>query len=213
MDRGLWSPCEPCEPVGGKWICSAASSSRSLSVARTPTGACVALRTETPQQLDEAKRISQIVRRQGGRADALIEVLHQVQELKGFLPPSALHQVARELRLPLSRVQGVASFYHLFRLEPPTRHRCAVCLGTACYVNGGADLARELEARLGVRLDDPAGNGVWALQHVSCMGACGQAPVLLADGVMVTRLAVDDPLRLSHQLDLAGLPTVSGGVS
>ncbi len=173
----------------------------------------MALRTDTPQQLDEAKRISHIVRRQGGRGDALIEVLHQVQELKGFLPPSALHQVARELRLPLSRVQGVASFYHLFRLEPPTRHRCAVCLGTACYVNGGADLARELEARLGVRLDDPAGNGVWALQHVSCMGACGQAPVLVADGVMVTRLAVDQPARLAHQLDQAGLPVAPGGAS
>jgi NADH:ubiquinone oxidoreductase subunit E len=151
------------------------------------------------------------VRRQGGGADALIEVLHQVQELHGFLPPAALEQVARELRLPLSRVQGVASFYHLFRLRPPTAHRCAVCLGTACYVNGGSDLARELEERLGVRLDDPAGNGLWALQHVSCLGACGQAPVLVVDGVMVTRLAVQDPLRLSHQLDQAGLPSFADG--
>ncbi|MFN9629175.1 MAG: NAD(P)H-dependent oxidoreductase subunit E [Cyanobacteriota bacterium] len=159
--------------------------------------------------LDEAKRITQIARRLGGRADALIEVLHQVQELHGYLPPSALAQVARELRLPLSRVRGVASFYHLFRLEPPTAHRCAVCLGTACYVNGGGDLAREVEARLGVRLDDPAGNGLWALQHVSCLGACGQAPVLVVDGVMHTRLAVDDPANLSRQLDRAGLPRIS----
>lgn len=167
----------------------------------------------TPQGaggLDGGKRITQIVRRQGGRADALIEVLHQVQELHGFLPPAALDQVARELRLPLSRVRGVASFYHLFLLEPPTAHRCAVCLGTACYVNGGADLARQLEARLGVRLDDPAGNGLWALQHVSCVGACGQAPVLVVDGAMHTRLPVDDPARLSHQLDQAGLPAATG---
>ncbi len=182
-------------------------------MARTLAGACLALRTEPPQPLNEAKRISHIVRRQGGRADALIEVLHQVQEWKGFLPPGALHQIARELRLPLSRVQGVASFYHLFRLEPPTPHRCAVCLGTACFVNGGADLARELEARLGVRLDDPAGNGVWALQRVSCMGACGQAPVLVVDGLMVNRLAVEEPARLAHQLDQAGLPVAAGGVS
>lgn len=159
-----------------------------------------------PPQLDERRRITQIVRRQGGRADALIEVLHQVQELQGFLPATALQQVAKELQLPLSRVQGVASFYHLFRLDPPTAHRCAVCLGTACYVNGGADLARELEARLGVRLDDPAGNGLWALEHVSCLGACGQAPVLVVDGAMVTRLLVEDPARLAQQLDQAGLP-------
>jgi NADH:ubiquinone oxidoreductase subunit E len=161
--------------------------------------------------LDPTKRISQIVRRQGGRPDALIEVLHEVQELLGFLPPAALHQVARELRLPLSRVQGVASFYHLFRLRPPTPHGCAVCLGTACYVNGGSDLARELEERLGVQLDDPAGNGQWALRHVSCLGACGQAPVLVVDGVMATRLAVHDPARLSRQLDQAGVPAFAEG--
>ena len=165
---------------------------------------------QEPSRLDDGKRITQIVRRQGGRADALIEVLHQVQELRGYLPPAALDQVARALNLPLSRVLGVASFYHLFRLKPPTAHRCAVCLGTACYVNGGADLARELERRLGVRLDDPAGDGVWGLQHVSCLGACGQAPVLVVDGAMVTRLAVEDPSRLAHQLDQAGLPDRSG---
>ncbi|MFN6340155.1 MAG: NAD(P)H-dependent oxidoreductase subunit E [Cyanobacteriota bacterium] len=160
--------------------------------------------------LEDSQRVHQIVRRHGGRADALIEVLHQVQELHGFLSPAVLDQVARALRLPLSRVRGVASFYHLFRLEPPTPHRCAVCLGTACFVNGGADLARHLETRLGVRLDDPAGNGVWALQHVSCLGACGQAPVLVVDSVMVTRLAVDDPARLARQLDGASLPDASG---
>ena len=166
--------------------------------------------SRVPSALDDGKRITQIVRRLGGRADGLIEVLHQVQELHGYLPPAALDQVARQLSLPLSRVLGVASFYHLFRLEPPTAHRCAVCLGTACYVNGGADLARELEERLGVRLDDPAGNGLWGLQHVSCLGACGQAPVLVVDGAMVTRLRVEDPARLSEQLDQAGLPTTFG---
>ncbi len=152
------------------------------------------------------ERIAQLIRRQGARGDALIEVLHQVQELEGHLSPAALGQVARALALPLSRVQGVASFYHLFRLTAPTPHRCAVCLGTACFVKGGADLARALERQLGVRLDDGAGNGVWALQHVSCLGACGQAPVLVVDGVMETRLPVDDPEALQQRFAAAGLP-------
>jgi NADH:ubiquinone oxidoreductase subunit E len=153
------------------------------------------------------KRIDQVIRRQGARADALIEVLHQVQEIHGYLPREALLQVARQLHLPLSRVHGVASFYHLFRLEPPSAHRCAVCLGTACFVKGGADLVRHLEERLGVRLDDPAGNGQWTLQHVSCLGACGQAPVLVVDGVMVTKLPVDEPDTLDHRLNEAGMPS------
>jgi NADH:ubiquinone oxidoreductase subunit E len=57
-----------------------------------------------------------------------------------------------------------------------------------------------------VRLDDPAGNGVWGLQHVSCLGACGQAPVLVIDGVMQTRLPVDEPESLMQRFTDAGLP-------
>jgi len=155
--------------------------------------------------LEDSQRVHQIVRRHGGRADALIEVLHQVQELHGFLSPAVLDQVARALRLPLSRVRGVASFYHLFRLEPPTPHRCAVCLGTACFVKGGGELAARLERRLGLRLDDAAGNGSWALEHVSCLGACGQAPVLVVDGQLEPRLPIDDPAALEARLDALGL--------
>jgi NADH:ubiquinone oxidoreductase subunit E len=157
-----------------------------------------------------AKRIAQVIRQNGARADGLIEVLHQVQEIHGYLPAEALEQVARALRLPLSRVYGVASFYHLFHLEAPTEHRCAVCLGTACFVKGGADLAAQLEERLGVKLDDPAGNGVWGLQHVSCLGACGQAPVLVVDGLLATKLPVDEPEALIARLDGLGLPTTAG---
>jgi NADH:ubiquinone oxidoreductase subunit E len=150
--------------------------------------------------------VERVIRRHRGRADALIEVLHQVQEIEGYLPPAALRQVARGLRLPLSRVQGVASFYHLFRLQAPSAHRCAVCLGTACFVRGGADLAAHLEARLGVQLDGAPTAGGWALQRVSCLGACGQAPVLVVDGALLTQLPVDDPPALAGRLAAAGLP-------
>ena len=154
-----------------------------------------------------------MIRQHHGRADALIELLHQVQEIEGYLSPQALEQVARGLGLPLSRVYGVASFYHLFQLAAPTPHRCAVCLGTACFVKGGADLARALEHHLGVPLDDPGGDGTWALQHVSCLGACGQAPVLVVDGQMLTRLPVDEPDQLRACLQDAGLPTAAPGTT
>jgi NADH:ubiquinone oxidoreductase subunit E len=149
--------------------------------------------------------IRRLVRQQRGQADALIEVLHQVQELHGYLPRPALDEVARELQLPLSRVYGVASFYHLFRLAPPAAHRCAVCLGTACFVRGGGELAQRLEQRLGVRLDGPAGDGTWALESVSCLGACGQAPVLVVDGQLEPRLPVDDPAALEARLRVLGV--------
>jgi len=160
---------------------------------------------QAPLPAQAVERTSRLIRQQRGRADALIEVLHQVQELYGYLPAAALAQVARELKLPLSRVHGVASFYHLFRLEAPTAHRCAVCLGTACFVKGGGELVARLERRLGLRLDDAAGNGSWALEHVSCLGACGQAPVLVVDGQLEPRLPIDDPAALEARLDALGL--------
>jgi NADH:ubiquinone oxidoreductase subunit E len=153
---------------------------------------------------DEA--LAAILGRHGHRADALIEVLHQLQERHGHLSKPLLRQVARGLRLPLSRVYGVASFYHLFRLEPPSAHCCAVCLGTACFVRGGGELAAALAARLGTRLDGPPTSGGWSLQAVSCLGACGQAPVLVVDGALVPRLPLDDPQALAARLTAAGLP-------
>ena len=155
--------------------------------------------------LEARERTSRVIRQHRAQTDALIEVLHQVQNLYGYLPRPALHQVACELRLPLSQVFGVASFYHLFRLEAPTAHRCAVCLGTACFVKGGAELAAHLETCLGVRLDEPAGNGIWSLEHVSCLGACGQAPVLVVDGQLQPRLPLDDPTALNQRLAALGL--------
>jgi NADH:ubiquinone oxidoreductase subunit E len=152
------------------------------------------------------ERIDRVIRQHGGRADALIEVLHLVQEIRGHLPRADLEQVARGLSLPLSRVYGVATFYHLFHLEAPTAHRCAVCLGTACYVRGGSLLVERLQERLGLRLDEPEPGGDWSLRHVSCLGACGQAPVLVVDGVMNTRLPVDHLEALDVRLDEAGLP-------
>ena len=129
-----------------------------------------------------------------------------MQERHGYLPRPVLRQVARGLRLPLSRVYGVATFYHLFRLEAPSAHRCAVCLGTACFVRGGAELAALLAGRLAVRPDGPASSAGWTLASVSCLGACGQAPVLVVDGALLTRLPLEDGTALAQRLTAAGLP-------
>lgn len=156
------------------------------------------------------ERIDRLIHRQGGRGDALIEVLHQVQELYGYLPKPALRQVAVGLQLPLSRVYGVASFYHLFRLQPPAEHRCAVCLGTACFVRGGGALALALQRRLGLALDQSRPDGRWSLEQVSCVGACGQAPVLLLDGCLLTAPSLEAADVLDGWLTERGLPPALG---
>ena len=109
-----------------------------------------------------------------GLGDSLIERLHAVQQAHGYLPQTELQRLAVAMARPLSEVMGVASFYHLFRLDPPPPHRCVVCRGTACFVRG----AERLEAALRQR-------GV-AFETSSCVGACGQAPVLVCDGAAAT---------------------------
>lgn len=109
-----------------------------------------------------------------GLDDSLIERLHAVQQAHGHLPLIELQRLAVAMARPLSEVMGVASFYHLFRLDPPPPHRCVVCRGTACFVRG----AERLEAALRQR-------GV-AFELASCVGACGQAPVLVLDGAVGT---------------------------
>ncbi len=132
-------------------------------------------------------------------ADALIDVLHERQQRLGFLPAAELAEVARSLELPLSRVQGVATFYHLFVLEPPRPHRCAVCCGTACHVRGAARLLAALTQRLALCAD-------WALEEVSCVGACSFGPLLRIDAAVVGPLPVDDPAVLKQRLDALALP-------
>ena len=151
----------------------------------------------------------------GSGSDALIEELHRLQTAEGFLSRETLERVALQLRLPFSHVYGVASFYHLFLLVRPTPHRCGVCLGSACFVRGAQDLVGQLAARLQVALDDPGGNGVWSLQRLGCLGACGQAPVLVVDGWLLTRLSlvVGGSSLLEGRLRRAGLPAAPEPVS
>lgn len=76
------------------------------------------------------------MRRNGYTPDALIETLHTVQNAFGYLDGASLRFVVRELDIPLSKVYGVATFYHAFTLKPEGHHRCVLCLGTACYIKG-----------------------------------------------------------------------------
>src|SRR5512140_3212407 len=85
------------------------------------------------------------------RQDALIEVLHKAQELFGYLDDDVLRYAAWQLKLPASRVYGVATFYHFFTLKPQGEHTCVVCLGTACYVKGANQVLAAVEQRAGIK--------------------------------------------------------------
>jgi NADH-quinone oxidoreductase subunit E len=108
----------------------------------------------------------------------LIEALHTTQETYGWLPRRALEGIADELRLPFSRVYGVASFYSQFRLTPVGKHVISVCMGTACHVAGAPLIVEAFSQEIGIAVGDTSPDGLFTLQTVNCVGACALAPVV-----------------------------------
>ncbi len=122
------------------------------------------------------------MKRQRYAQDALIEILHVAQEVFGCLAPDLLFYVAHMLKLPPSRVYGVATFYHLFRLVPAAKHSCLVCTGTACYVKGAEPLLAVIERSLGVVAGETSADHHVSLVTARCVGTCGLAPLVVYDG-------------------------------
>ena len=112
----------------------------------------------------------------------LIMVLHQVQEHFGYIPREIAFEVANLLDVPVAKIYGVITFYHLFKLTKPGRNRIAICMGTACYLKGGEDILLELERLLGVGLNTVTPDGEFSLEAVRCIGCCGLAPVMSING-------------------------------
>jgi bidirectional [NiFe] hydrogenase diaphorase subunit len=126
--------------------------------------------------------VNRTMRLHGGRPDALIESLHVVQESFGYLDLDALKYVAESLHLPLSRVYGVATFYHFFSLKPPGEHTCVVCTGTACYIAGSSSILKQVKDELGIAESQTTPDNKVSLLTARCMGSCGLAPAVVFDG-------------------------------
>jgi bidirectional [NiFe] hydrogenase diaphorase subunit len=138
--------------------------------------------TTAPAVADKRYKIlDTAMKRQQFQPDALIEVLHKAQDLFGYLEPEVLLHVARSLRLPPSRVYGVATFYHLFSLKPQGEHTCVVCLGTACYVKGADRVLAAVERCAGIKSGQTTSDKKLSLLTARCIGACGIAPAVVYD--------------------------------
>ena len=111
--------------------------------------------------------------------DSLIPVLHQAQELFGYLPVEVQQRIADALTLPVSEVYGVVTFYSFFSMHPRGRHTVNVCLGTACYVRGAKKVVEALKDELGVDMGETTDDRRFSLTAQRCFGACGLAPVIM----------------------------------
>ncbi|MBT3268928.1 bidirectional hydrogenase complex protein HoxE [Candidatus Poribacteria bacterium] len=125
------------------------------------------------------------------QGDALIEVLHTAQEAFGYLEPDLLLYIAHSLSVPPSRVFGVATFYHFFALKPQGEHTCVVCMGTACYVNGAAEILEAVEEAAGTKAGQTSDDGKLSVMTARCLGACGVAPAVVFDGSVAGKQDAD----------------------
>jgi len=127
--------------------------------------------------------------------DALIEVLHKAQELFGFLEDDLLLFIAYKLKLPASRVYGVATFYHFFTLKPKGKHTCVVCMGTACYVKGADKVLAAVEEAAKIKAGETTADDQVSLLTARCIGACGIAPAVVYDGTVTPRQTSETALE------------------
>lgn len=148
-------------------------------------------RPEPPSDDKRWKIVNAAMRRNGSDAHALIETLHTVQETFGFLDEDALRYVAKSLRTPLSKVYGVATFYHFFSLKPQGRHSCVICTGTACHIKGAQGLVDAMKRRFNVLPGETTTDNALSVVSARCIGACGLAPAVVIDGRVTGCLSPD----------------------
>lgn len=144
-----------------------------------------------PSRDDRWRAIDARMLRLGHQPDALIEVLHAVQQTFGYIDHAALRYVATALHVPLSKAYGVATFYSLFRLAPEGRHSCVVCTGTACHISGSGAILAAIEQRLGIHPKQTTADQRISLDAVRCVGPCSIAPVVVYDGETKGNQTVD----------------------
>lgn len=127
-----------------------------------------------------------------GSKENLIPILQDIQDDEGFLSKESVVEVGKYLSMPVSKIFGVATFYNQFRFSPLGKFHIQVCRGTACHVLGSATVLDEIEKNIGVKAGQTSRDGVFSLEVVACIGACGLAPVIAINGNFHAKLTADD---------------------
>ena len=141
---------------------------------------------------EQKEQLMSVIAQYKDQAGALIPVLHQAQEIYGYLPIEVQTMIADGLGVPLAEVYGVVTFYTQFSLNPKGEYKVGVCLGTACYVKGSGDILAKFKELLGIDVDGCTPDGKFSLEATRCIGACGLAPVFTINEDVYGRITADD---------------------
>jgi bidirectional [NiFe] hydrogenase diaphorase subunit len=143
---------------------------------------------------DRYKLLDKSMKKLGYDKHALIETLHSAQETFGYLDKETLKFIAKRLKSPYSKVYGVATFYHYFRLKPKGKHNAVVCLGTACYIKGSKKILEQFEKKFNIKVGETTKDGLLSLLSARCVGSCSIAPVVVCDNKAKGNLTLESAL-------------------
>lgn len=144
---------------------------------------------ENKEKLDQFKAF---IEENKDKQGALMPVLQEAQGKFGYLPKEVLEMISKGLKIPVSEVYGVATFYSQFSLIPKGEFKIGVCLGTACYVRGAQDVLDAVTKELGIGVDETTPDMKFSISATRCLGACGLAPVLVVNDDVYGRLKAED---------------------
>ncbi|HOD55327.1 MAG TPA: NAD(P)H-dependent oxidoreductase subunit E [Candidatus Cloacimonadota bacterium] len=141
------------------------------------------------------EKLQKVIDEKKQLTNPLIEILHQAQEIFGYLPVEVQEYVARELGIPVSQVYGVVTFYNFFSMKPRGKHIINVCTGTACFVKGAPRILQMISDELGIQIGDTTEDRQFSLSAVRCVGACSLAPVFVIGEDTYGRIDNRDKLK------------------
>ncbi len=146
-----------------------------------------------------SQEINALVKEWKDKPGNLIMILHELQNHYGYVPRPASLELSKILGVPLARIYEVITFYNFFKLEPPGKHRIAVCMGTACYLKGAPIILNEIKNMLNVAEGQTTKDGLFQLDVVRCLGCCGLAPVIMIDQKVYGKVKKNEVMDILSQ--------------
>ena len=141
---------------------------------------------------EQEEKLMAVIEKHKGQDGATIPVLHEAQDIYGYLPIEVQEMISEGLGVPLAEIYGIVTFYTQFSINPKGEYKIGVCLGTACYVKGSGDILEKVKQILGIDVGECTPDGRFSIDATRCIGACGLAPVMTVNDEVYGRLVVDD---------------------
>ena len=145
------------------------------------------------------KQIEEIIARYQDEKTPLMMILSDIQHEFGYIPLEVQELISEKTGIPVAEIYGVVTFYSFFSLTPKGKYVVGVCLGTACYVKGSQQVLDKFSELLNIKAGETSEDGLFTLDALRCIGACGIAPALTINGKVYPKVAVADVAKIVEE--------------